>query len=70
MEKEKNENKTIVKKNSIKVDPVLKELGMVAARGLISGLSFKMGGLIYDKTFNRPKVTLQVLPGGKNVVNG
>lgn len=49
--------------------PILQELGTIALKGIVTGVSVKLGGMAFDKTFNS-KANLTVINGGRSVANG
>lgn len=70
--KEQQESKKKVSKNEGAWDwqPIATELAISVAKGIITGFTLRLGGQIYDHSFNRRanNPALSILDGGKTSV--
>ena len=49
--------------------PFLQEICTIALKGFVTGVSVKLGGMAFDKTF-KSNANLTLINGGRSVANG
>ena len=66
----KAESTSTIKKKSIEWTPILMEIGVIAAKGVITGMSYKAGESLYKYAFtSKPKGDLKLLDDYRKVTS-